>query len=215
MFSAILIILSLPFTDLRRFRGMQFNHYSVTVFFFFLANLLILMVLGAKHVESPFIQFGQISAIIYFLYFSAIPLISLIENTLVYLKDFTNIGSDDASIRSYMILNIKPSSKFISLTSISLVINRKFHVSPILYLNDDQQRALNANKEELNFIDSQRLKHNDELDDLENKDESTWTASDAIRYNELHEMNGVLIQRMEEIETKIDELENNNDNENN
>jgi ubiquinol-cytochrome c reductase cytochrome b subunit len=103
MFSAIIIILSLPFTDLSRFRGMQFNYYSVTTFYFFLANFLILMVLGAKHVESPFIQFGQLSAIIYFLYFSAIPLISLIENTLVYLKDFTGIRSNVSSIKGNII----------------------------------------------------------------------------------------------------------------
>jgi len=106
MFSAIIIILSLPFTDLSRFRGMQFNYYSITTFYFFLANFLILMILGAKHVESPFIQFGQLSAIIYFLYFSAIPLVCIIENTLVYLKDFTGIDSKLISITSNMVFEI-------------------------------------------------------------------------------------------------------------
>jgi uncharacterized protein (UPF0147 family) len=42
------------------------------------------MQLGAKHVESPFIELGQISTIIYFAYFGLIvPLLSIIENTLI------------------------------------------------------------------------------------------------------------------------------------
>jgi len=44
------------------------------------------MQLGAKHVESPFIEFGQISTILYFSHFLIIvPLISLIENSLIEL----------------------------------------------------------------------------------------------------------------------------------
>jgi ubiquinol-cytochrome c reductase cytochrome b subunit len=42
------------------------------------------MKLGACHVESPFIELGQLSTILYFSYFILIvPIISLIENTLV------------------------------------------------------------------------------------------------------------------------------------
>ncbi len=44
------------------------------------------MELGAKHVESPFIEFGQISTVIYFAHFLIIvPLISLFENSLIEL----------------------------------------------------------------------------------------------------------------------------------
>jgi len=44
------------------------------------------MQIGAKHVETPFIEFGQISTVLYFSHFLIImPLISLIENTLVEL----------------------------------------------------------------------------------------------------------------------------------
>jgi ubiquinol-cytochrome c reductase cytochrome b subunit len=50
----------------------------------FVANFLILMQLGAKHVESPFIEFGQISTVLYFSHFLIIvPAISLFENTLM------------------------------------------------------------------------------------------------------------------------------------
>jgi ubiquinol-cytochrome c reductase cytochrome b subunit len=87
MFSAILILLVMPFTDLSRSRGIQFRPLSKIAFFIFIANFLILMQLGAKHVESPFIEFGQISTVIYFSYFLIIvPIISLLENTLIELN---------------------------------------------------------------------------------------------------------------------------------
>jgi ubiquinol-cytochrome c reductase cytochrome b subunit len=84
MFSAILIILVLPITDLSRNRGIQFRPLSKIAFYIFVANFLVLMQLGAKHVESPFIEFGQISTVLYFSYFVIIvPFVTLIENTLV------------------------------------------------------------------------------------------------------------------------------------
>jgi ubiquinol-cytochrome c reductase cytochrome b subunit len=45
------------------------------------------MKLGACHVESPFIELGQLSTVLYFSHFIIIvPIISLIENTLVDLS---------------------------------------------------------------------------------------------------------------------------------
>ena len=83
MFSAIFIILALAFTDLGRSRGLQFRPLSKIIFWIFVANFLILMVLGAKHVESPFIEFGQISTVLYFSHFIFfVPTISILENTL-------------------------------------------------------------------------------------------------------------------------------------
>ena len=84
MFSAILALLSLPFTDLSKLRGIQFRPLSKIAFFIFVANFLILMQLGAKHVESPFIEFGQISTTLYFAHFLIIiPFITLLENSLI------------------------------------------------------------------------------------------------------------------------------------
>jgi ubiquinol-cytochrome c reductase cytochrome b subunit len=84
MFSAILILLSLPFVDLSRIRGVQFKPLSKVSFYIFVFNFLILMQLGAKHVESPFIEFGQISTVLYFAHFLVIvPFITLFENTLL------------------------------------------------------------------------------------------------------------------------------------
>jgi len=89
MFSAILILLVMPFTDLSRSRGIQFRPLSKIAFYIFIANFLILMQLGAKHFESPFIEFGQISTIIYFSYFLVIvPVTSLLENSLIELSIF-------------------------------------------------------------------------------------------------------------------------------
>ena len=86
MFSAILILLVMPFTDLGRSRGLQFRPLSKIAFFIFVANFLILMQIGAKHVETPFIEFGQISTVLYFAHFFVIvPVVSLIENSLVEL----------------------------------------------------------------------------------------------------------------------------------
>jgi ubiquinol-cytochrome c reductase cytochrome b subunit len=87
MFSAILILLLLPITDVSRSRGMQFRPLSKIAFYIFIANFLILMQLGAKHVESPFIELGQISTVLYFLYFTVVMYgISLLENTFVDLN---------------------------------------------------------------------------------------------------------------------------------
>jgi len=87
MFAAILILLLLPITDVSRSRGMQFRPLSKWAFFVFVANFLILMQLGAKHVESPFIEFGQISTLLYFLYFIVVmSCATLVENTFVDLR---------------------------------------------------------------------------------------------------------------------------------
>jgi ubiquinol-cytochrome c reductase cytochrome b subunit len=86
MLAAILILLAMPFTDLSRSRGIQFRPLSKIAFYVFVANFFILLVLGAKHVESPFIELGQISTILYFSHFLIIvPLTSLIENSLIEL----------------------------------------------------------------------------------------------------------------------------------
>ena len=87
MFSALVIILTLPKADLGLTKGLQFRPFSKIFFYIFVANFLILMQLGAKHVESPFIEFGQISTALYFAHFLIItPAISILENTLIDLN---------------------------------------------------------------------------------------------------------------------------------
>jgi len=102
MFSAILILLVMPFTDLSRSRGIQFRPISKAAFFIFVGNFLILMELGAKHVESPFIEFGQISTVIYFAHFLIIvPLISLLENSLIELASKKGVAYYNTQVTTY------------------------------------------------------------------------------------------------------------------
>ena len=108
MFFAILILLSLPFADLSRSRGTQFKPYNKIVFFIFAGNLLILMVLGAKHVESPFIEFGQIATVLYFIYYLLIvPFFNLVENAIIEarisFKDLINYSSPVKYPRLFML----------------------------------------------------------------------------------------------------------------
>lgn len=92
MFAALLIILILPYTDLGKTKGLQYRPINKAVFWMFVLNFLILLQLGAKHVESPYIELGQISTVLYFSYFLFIlPGLSLIENVFSYLKNINNI----------------------------------------------------------------------------------------------------------------------------
>jgi ubiquinol-cytochrome c reductase cytochrome b subunit len=87
MFSAILAIMLLPITDLGRSKGLQFRPLSKYAFWVFVVNFLVLMKLGACHVETPFIELGQLSTVIYFGYFALVaPIASFIENTLMDLS---------------------------------------------------------------------------------------------------------------------------------
>jgi ubiquinol-cytochrome c reductase cytochrome b subunit len=93
MFSALLSIMILPLSDLGRTKGFQFRPLSKIAFWVFVANFLILAKLGACHVESPFIELGQFSTVLYFSYFILIlPAISLLENTLIDLSWSKNLN---------------------------------------------------------------------------------------------------------------------------
>jgi len=62
-------MLVLPVTNLSKLKNLQFRPLSKIIFFIFVVNFLILMVLGAKHVESPYIELGQICTVLFFGYF--------------------------------------------------------------------------------------------------------------------------------------------------
>lgn len=88
MLMAILIILALPIADLARSRGLQFRPLNKCALLIFVGNFLILMKIGACHVEDPFILLGQICTILYFGHFLfIIPSLSVLENTWKGLKD--------------------------------------------------------------------------------------------------------------------------------
>ena len=81
MLSAILIILTLPFTDFSKFRGLQNRPLHKIGFIYFIVILIGLTVIGGKHVESPFITIGQVLTALYFSYFLIlVPFISILES---------------------------------------------------------------------------------------------------------------------------------------
>jgi len=91
MFSAILTILILPFTDLNKLKGLVFKPFNKSIFWVFTINFLVLMWLGAKHVESPFIELGQITTILFFGYFILIfPTLNFLLNLLEKITVFIN-----------------------------------------------------------------------------------------------------------------------------
>ena len=107
MLSAILVILALPFTDLNKNRGIQFRPLSKIAFYIFIGNFIILMQLGAKHVESPYIELGQISTVIYFAHFLIIvPILSLLENTFFELATLKDISFKPSFIGSMFLIGL-------------------------------------------------------------------------------------------------------------
>jgi len=84
MIAAIFILISMIFLDTSKVRGFQYRPLSKVAFYCFCAIFLGLMVLGAKHVESPYIELGQIFTLLYFLYFLFfVPTIAFIENNFI------------------------------------------------------------------------------------------------------------------------------------
>ena len=103
MFSALLIILTMIFLDVNKIRGFQFRPLSKGVYYMFGAIFIGLMILGAKHVESPFIEYGQFHTIVYFLFFLVIlPVLASRENYIL-MYSITDIRSSSI----FKLFNIK------------------------------------------------------------------------------------------------------------
>jgi ubiquinol-cytochrome c reductase cytochrome b subunit len=98
MLTSILILLILPLQDTSRIRGLQFRPIGKFFFWIFISNFALLIYLGSKHVEEPYITLGQISTQIYFIYFLIIvPLTGILENTLA---DIATIKNDKKKLIS-------------------------------------------------------------------------------------------------------------------
>ena len=87
MLGALLILMLMPIVDLGRFRGSEHRPLTRFSLLTFAGSFGILLVLGAHHVENPFILLGQIVSAYYFGFFLILlPIVSVIENTLVSLN---------------------------------------------------------------------------------------------------------------------------------
>nr|YP_009493558.1 cytochrome b [Cryptonome barbada]AWN55973.1 cytochrome b [Cryptonome barbada] len=78
MFTAILILLILPFTHTSPRRGLAFYPLSQIAFWAFIANTALLTWIGGCPVEPPYEVLGQIFTALYFLYFLISPLLLII-----------------------------------------------------------------------------------------------------------------------------------------
>jgi len=97
MLAAILILLLVPVLDFAIIRGSAFRPLSKIAFGFFVCNFLLLGVLGAQHIEIPYIALGQFATVIYFSYFIIIlPLLSILENGAFYLGLERSTTSSDS-----------------------------------------------------------------------------------------------------------------------
>lgn len=69
MVGAILILIPLSLIHTDNLRSLKFKPILKTLFWIFVFNFLLLVWLGAKHIEDPYVIIGQIASIYYFLYF--------------------------------------------------------------------------------------------------------------------------------------------------
>jgi len=96
MFSAIFIILTLCIIDLGRSRSSQFKSLTKFSFWIFVVVFILLMKMGGKHVEYPFIVISQIITFVYFSFFLFImPIFSLLETTFINIFSVSIINNDN------------------------------------------------------------------------------------------------------------------------
>jgi len=72
---SITILFIIPFTNIRKFQGIQYYKINQIIFWIITAIVILLTWIGARPVESPFIITGQILTILYFCYFIINPII--------------------------------------------------------------------------------------------------------------------------------------------
>jgi ubiquinol-cytochrome c reductase cytochrome b subunit len=91
MLASLLILLIIPLVDFCRIRGAENRPLMRFLVFFFGALFILLLNLGSKHVEAPYVLLGQIGTVLYFSWFLVfVPLAALIENTLINLSQINS-----------------------------------------------------------------------------------------------------------------------------
>ena len=87
MGGAILIMMTIPFTNSSEIRSSYFRPLYTKLFWLFAADCLILMWIGQNVVESPYVEIGQVATVFYFLYFLVIiPFFGKFESYLLRMK---------------------------------------------------------------------------------------------------------------------------------
>lgn len=74
--ASIAILFIIPFTNIRKFRGLPFYPINQILFWLIVSLLILLTWIGARSVEDPYILTGQILTILYFSYYIIDPLLT-------------------------------------------------------------------------------------------------------------------------------------------
>jgi len=80
---SIAILFILPFSNISKFRGIQYYTFNQTLFWFIVIIVVLLTWIGARPVEDPYIITGQILTVLYFSYFIINPLVTKWWDTLL------------------------------------------------------------------------------------------------------------------------------------
>lgn len=220
MFSAILAIMLLPVTDLKRSKGLQFRLLNKIAFYLFVANFLVLMQLGAKHVESPFIEFGQLSTGLYFAYFIFIvPVLSILENTLI---DLSLSAVDSPSNKNYgyitNLYNIGKNFKdFFIVFLILIFITLSFLISVAFAESSDSEDNSSdedSSSEEDNNSEKEDNPNKDSDEDSDEHRRRSFSMSDDLWSGDPKEIDTETIESfIEDIEDLLTDLDDDQDRE--
>nr|QNJ33291.1 cytochrome b [Hermerius intermedia] len=81
---SIAILYTLPFTNKKKYLSNQFYPINKVLFWSLFSTVMLLTWIGARPVEEPYIQLGQILTTLYFLYFIINPLITKSWDKLIF-----------------------------------------------------------------------------------------------------------------------------------
>jgi ubiquinol-cytochrome c reductase cytochrome b subunit len=83
MFASILVWFALPWLDTSKVRSMRFRPIARVFFFLWVVSFFVLMYVGARPAEQPYVFIGQLATAYYFLWFLVLlPLLGRIEKPL-------------------------------------------------------------------------------------------------------------------------------------
>lgn len=81
---SIIILIIIPFNINYKIKGFKFYFLNQITYWIFISLFIILTWIGARPVEDPYILIGQISSILYFIYFLFNPYLNLISDKIIY-----------------------------------------------------------------------------------------------------------------------------------
>lgn len=82
-FSAIFILITIPFTLYINIKSNSFYPLSIILYWVFIATFIILTWIGSQPVEEPYIIIGQLFTFVYFIFFTLNPILILIWDKII------------------------------------------------------------------------------------------------------------------------------------